>query len=424
MKRLLLSAVGAVALAAASQAQAADLTIWGLQAFNPDADRFIGETAKAYGEEIGLDVEYVVVPANVINERLAAAYAGGNPPDVVMNSDTYVQRFMAQGLTVPLDDLLEELRAQPGGIFENTLGAGLYEGQQHALPVEMDVNPMFVRTDLLAEVGHDVPETWEELRAAAQAIHEAYPMLQPFGMPLSGAFDGEVMIRMVIWSFGGALFDEEGNIIFDSPETRAAYAFLAGMVEEGTIPHAALTWDDAGNNTAYQSGRAAFIINPPSVYSWLQENDPEMLANTALINIPTGPGPEGRNGSMVSSWMWFISAASDQIDAAKGWLRYFYEPETYAELITTVGGRWVPIYPSMIDELPMYTENPHFAAFRSMAETGIVMGYRGVPTVLASEIVHAKIVSNVVQRIVVEGQSVEEAVAWGQAEMERLAAQH
>src|SRR5690606_15613635 len=115
MKRLLLSAVGAVALAAASQAQAADLTIWGLQAFNPDADRFIGETAKAYGEEIGLDVEYVVVPANVINERLAAAYAGGNPPDVVMNSDTYVQRFMAQGLTVPLDDLLEELRAQPGG---------------------------------------------------------------------------------------------------------------------------------------------------------------------------------------------------------------------------------------------------------------------------------------------------------------------
>jgi hypothetical protein len=58
-----------------------------------------------------------------------------------------------------------------------------------------------------------------------------------------------------------------------------------------------------------------------------------------------------------------------------------------------------------------------------MAETGIVTGYQGPPTALAGRAFEAKIVTSVAQRILVDGKSVEESVAWGQEQYEALAKQ-
>ncbi|MEO1019744.1 MAG: hypothetical protein AAFY56_18935, partial [Pseudomonadota bacterium] len=74
----------AVAALMANPAMAQDFTVWGIQTFNPDADVYIGEQVEAFGEENGVDAEYVVVPANVLNENLAAAFEGGAPPDAFM----------------------------------------------------------------------------------------------------------------------------------------------------------------------------------------------------------------------------------------------------------------------------------------------------------------------------------------------------
>ncbi len=406
------------------QVQAQDLRIWGLQAFNPKADALIGEMVKQFGRERGIAAEYVVVPANVLDERLAAAFEGRAPPDVFMQVGQKAQFYSARDLTVPLDDVLADMRKVPGGIFENLVPQGMYNGAAHAVPLEVDVVPMFARVDLLQEAGLKEPQTWEELRQAARAIQSKNPMVSGFGLPVSTANDAESLIRMIIWSFGGAEFAQDGKTItFNSPETRAAYQFIADMfLKDRTIPRAALTWDDAGNNTAYQTGRTAFTINPPSIYSWLQANDPKLLAGTRMIAIPRGPGEKGRNGSSVSSFVWSVSKQSTKQDHAKAWLRYFFEPARYQQVIEAVGGRWLPIYKAQLD-IPLFKNNPDFANVGQMAETGIVTGYQGPPTALAGRAFEAKIVTSVAQRILVDGKSVEESVAWGQEQYEALAKQ-
>jgi multiple sugar transport system substrate-binding protein len=283
---------------------------------------------------------------------------------------------------------------------------------------------MFARVDLLQEVGLKEPQTWEELRQAARAIQSKNPMVSGFGLPVSTANDAESLIRMIIWSFGGAEFAQDGKTItFNSPETRAAYQFIADMfLKDRTIPRAALTWDDAGNNTAYQTGRTAFTINPPSIYAWLQANDPKLLAGTRMIAIPRGPGEKGRNGSSVSSFVWSVSKQSTKQDHAKAWLRYFFEPARYQQVIEAVGGRWLPIYKAQLD-IPLFKNNPDFANVGQMAETGIVTGFQGPPTALAGRAFEAKIVTSVAQRILVDGKSVDESVAWGQEQYEALAKQ-
>jgi len=414
---LLGSAVAALWL---TQAQAADFTVWGLQAFNTEADEFIGQLVEEYGKSKGIDAEYVVVPANVLNDKLAAAFAAGAPPDAFMNVSAQGLYYMSEGLTAELGDVLEQMRKVDGGIYENTMPQAVFNGSVQAIPIEVDVSPMYARKDLLDKIGKGIPASLDELRADCQALLKDDPTLQCFGLPVSSANDAEGQIRVLIWSFGGHLFDESGeNVTFNSPETVAAYQFIADMVAEGTIPRGALSWDDAGNNNAYQTGRSAFVINPPSIYSWMQANDEELLKNTELVAVPKGPGANGRAAGSIGSWLWLVPKDSKNIDVAKGWLNYFFEPTRYQKIIETVGGRWLPIYPSMMS-IPLFADNPAYANFGDMASAGIISGFKGPPSAWASKVNNAKIVTQVAQKIIVDGMSAADAVAWGTDEIEKL----
>jgi multiple sugar transport system substrate-binding protein len=378
---------------------------------------------KEYGKARGIDAEYVVVPATVLNDRLAAAFQGGAPPDAFMQVSQRAQFYIGNGLVVPLDDVLADLRKVEGGIVENQLPVGRAGDTIQALPLEVDIVPMFARKDLLDEIGKPVPRTWDELREASRMIQAKHPQLAGFGMTVSNSNDAEGQIRNVIWSFGGKVMAEDGRtVVFNSPETKAAYQFVADMfLKDRSIPRAALTWDDSGNNIAYQTGRAAFVINPPSIWYWMVDNDKTLLGNTMMISVPKGPGPKGTVGNVVGSWVWQVSKASKRQAEAKDWLRWFYRPDHYQAVIEKVGGRWAPVYTKMFDSLPLFASNPAFKDFKALASEGFVDGYAGPPNMLAGKVFDANILTKVLQKILVDRAAVDEAVSWGQQQIEGLA---
>jgi multiple sugar transport system substrate-binding protein len=423
MRRCAILVVIATALIAGT-ASAADLSVWGLQTFNTAADEWLGNEVKAFGKAHNIDAEYVVVPANVLNPRLAAAFEAHTPPDAFMQGSGSIQYYIARGLTVPLDDVLADMRKAQGGIYENLVSAGAYNGSVQALPLEVDVSPIFARKDLLDEIGKPIPATWEELREDGKAIQAKHPFISGFGMTVSNSNDAEAAIRVMIWSFGGKVMAPDGKaVVFDSPETRAAYQFVADMfLKDKIIPHSALTWDDAGNNVAYQTGRAAFVLNPPSIYQYLQQHDQKLLAGTVMVSVPKGPTPHGINGNTVGTWEWAVSKDSKHQDLAKAWLRWFYDPANYKKAIEQVGGRWVPIYPAMLKQISLFADNPATAAFGTMAQTGIIDGYAGPPNALAGKVWDANILTKTLQKILVDHMSVADAVSWGQKQIEALEA--
>lgn len=314
LKRILLASA---VIMAATAAQADELNIWGLQAFNKQADALIGEMAKDFGQENGIDVNYVIVPANVLTQRLASSFEGKSSPDVFMQLGQKSQYYASTGMTMPIDDVLASMRAHDGGIYESMVPQAIFNGEAHSVPIEIDLVPMYARTDLLSEVGVEIPASWQDLRKASQAIIKAHPQYMGLGLTLSTSNDAESALRMLIWSFGGAMFAQDNETVtWTSPETVAAYQYIKDMFDEGTIPRSALTWDDGGNNTAYQTGRAAFIMNPPSVYSWMVKNDEQLLKDTALINIPAGI-EGGKSGStLLGSFSKALILLVDQVTAS------------------------------------------------------------------------------------------------------------
>jgi multiple sugar transport system substrate-binding protein len=284
---------------------------------------------------------------------------------------------------------------------------------------------MFVRKDLLDEIGKPVPTTWDELREDASLVQKKHPQISGFGMTVSNSNDAESAIRIVMWCYGGKIMAEDGKTVtFDSPETRAAYQFVADMfLKDRTIPRSALTWDDAGNNVAYQTGRALFVINPPSIYQWLQQNDQKMLASTLMVSVPKGPGPKGMVGNAGGDWTWSVSKESRHVDQAKAWLRYFYEPTHYKAVVEKVGGRWVPVYPAMMKTIALFANDPAYAQFDTLARTSIIDGYAGPPNALSGKVWDATILTKALQKVLVDNVSVADAVTWGQKQIEELAKQ-
>ena len=280
----------------------------------------------------GIDAEYVVVPANVLNQRLAAAFEAHTPPDAFMQGSGAIQFYIARGSDGAAGRRARRNAQGSRRDLREPVSAGAWQGTIQALPLEVDVTPMFARKDLLDEIGKPLPADLGGVARRWQAIQTKHPQISGFGMTVSNSNDAESAIRMMIWSFGGKVMAEDGKtVVFNSPETRAAYQFVADMfLKDRIIPHSALTWDDAGNNVAYQTGRAAFVMNPPSIYQWLQEHDKKLLAATVMVSVPKGPGPKGmerqRGGQAGSGRCRRIPSTRIR---RRQWLNYFYDPAHY-----------------------------------------------------------------------------------------------
>ena len=332
MRKPIIAAITAIgASLAIGRAQAADLTVWGLQAFNQAADEYIGQMVKEFGKAKGIDAEYVVVPATVINDRLAASFQGGAPPDAYMQVSQRAQFYIGNGLTVPLDDVLADMRKVPGGIFENQLA--VRQGRRHDPGATARGRRLAVICPQ-GPAGRGRQEAAADLGRIARggAPHPAETSAdRPLRHAVSNANDAESNLRNVIWSFGGKVMAEDGKtVVFNSPETRAAYQFIADMfLKDRTIPRAALTWDDCGNNIAYQTG-ARRLCHQPAQYLVLDDRQRQKAARQHRSDQhPERTGPEGHHRQCRRSWVWQVTKASKHPDWAKDWLRWFYQPERY-----------------------------------------------------------------------------------------------
>ena len=79
---------------------------------------------------------------------------------------------------------------------------------------------------------------------------------------------------------------------------------VKGWWDEKLIPPDSPTGDDTGNNSAYQKGQAAFVLNPPSIYGWMVQNDKQLLDNSTMAAMPAG-----KSGSYSGSGSWSRSMA-------------------------------------------------------------------------------------------------------------------
>ena len=117
----------------------------------------------------GEEVKLIELSAEADQQRTAlvnAARINSNAYDVVSLDNVWVSEFAANRWVVELPE--DELKNDD--ILEPVWQTGVYKDKFFAVPFHTDAPVMFYRKDFLAEAGVAVPTTWDEVKAAIDAV--------------------------------------------------------------------------------------------------------------------------------------------------------------------------------------------------------------------------------------------------------------
>ncbi len=125
------------------------------------------------------DIQVRGISGATKTEEIAAAVAGGAPPDmVIMCNNQAVPGFAHDGVILPIDDLITQVGANTDDIFPASLAWMTYQGKLYGLPFLQDTWGFYWNTDAFTEAGLDPakpPTTLDELWADAKLLTKKNP---------------------------------------------------------------------------------------------------------------------------------------------------------------------------------------------------------------------------------------------------------
>ncbi|MCJ7513116.1 MAG: extracellular solute-binding protein [Anaerolineales bacterium] len=190
---------------------------------------------------------------------LASRLQAGDPPDSwqAHAGQEIIGTYVAAGQIEPLNSLFEEEGF--GKVMPATLLPLISKGDQiYSVPVNIHrANVMWTNPALLAELGVQVPTTWDEFFTACETVEAAGKICLSMGEQWTAMHLMEVVLLGELGPDAyNALWDGSGD--WGSAEVTAALGTYAEVLKHVNSDAAGLTWQDASQLVA--NGDAAFNI--------------------------------------------------------------------------------------------------------------------------------------------------------------------
>ncbi|WP_032121359.1 ABC transporter substrate-binding protein [Clostridium amazonitimonense] len=147
---------------------------------------------------------------------------------------------------------------------------GTFEDKQYSLPFNKSQMVLYYNEDMLKEKGVSVPKTWEEFKDAAKKLtvdsdNDGNP--EVYGVALENNISTDIGI-WVRHAGGEVISEKDDKINFNTPETKEAVEFLAGMVKDKV---ATLAGEDKNANNTFIKGKAAMCVASTSAIPYIQK---------------------------------------------------------------------------------------------------------------------------------------------------------
>lgn len=360
--------------------------------------------------------------------QLAAAFASGEVPNIVTHLPSFaVSNYWRNGLLEPFNDVIEMVG--PEKFYEGAnkiyeIDAGQYAGTGIG---NSAANMFWVRRDLMEQAGIDkIPETWDELRAAAQAMQGG----GIFGAPLP--YGRNSMTSLVFICFihgaGGQVFTPDLQVAIDSDETRNALEFYRAMRE--LCPPGATNYSWGESLTAFVSGATATGLYTGRVLINVQNQNPGIADQITCRLYPT-------ISADVGPWTFndfpsvFIPKDAQNMEATKQFAAFLFDPEGYIQQLHAAPGHVLPVLQTISAD-PAYQNNPIIQKYTDEVELmsaaaagGFNLGWETAehtPNTKAGEIIGSNVISEMVQRVVLNDEDVDTVLGETAARIEEIMA--
>lgn len=282
-------------------------------------EELLQQVLDAFAEQYpNIEVNYEPIPEGYV-EQMTAQFSAGEPPDLFYVQAEFANAWIEDGLLEPLDPYFAgnpEFDIEP--FFDPLLAAFQFDGQTYGLPKDASPLALFTNPDLLAEAGVEPPTTWDELRAAAEALtsDDVAGLCVGSELPRIGAF---------IYQAGGAIYNEDKTeLTIAEPEAVEGIDLYLDLHEAGTLQTPA----DIGAGwcgEAFGQGQAAMTMEGNWLVPAMENDFPD--TSYEIAELPQG----AQQGNLAFTVSYSIGSDSENKDAAWVLLQYLTGPEGMAE---------------------------------------------------------------------------------------------
>ena len=210
-------------------------------------------------------------------------------------------------------------------------------GQQIGIVINAEASLLSYRKDLFEQFDVKVPETMEELEAAAKFFHgKEVDGKKMVGITLRGKGAAATSQWVdFLYSFGGSWTDADGNANIASPESIAAFTFYGDILKNyGPQGPTMFHWSES--TSLLMEGSAAMLFDA-NVFKAMYENPEEskVAGKVGYATIPAGPAGKVPH---VSNWSLSISKNSTPERQKAAWLFIQWATNKENALGTLVAG--------------------------------------------------------------------------------------
>ncbi|MBS0640040.1 MAG: extracellular solute-binding protein [Proteobacteria bacterium] len=380
--------------------------------------------------KVEVQLDFLSGVGNKINITMAAEAQAKTGHDLYAFDMWSVHQYADQ--LVPMDDVMKVFNQKYGKIGYAYEYLGKSKGSWKAIPVawgsapltpcarismfkeyaKIDIQEWFPAKPATPETSKDW--TYETQLKAAEACAKAG---HQFAFGCGPTTDSNQTWGATFGAFGADLVDAKGNITVDSDNVKMALEYAKRMIP--FLPPDTVSFDDASNNRALISGKAAMIWNPPSAWAVAKRDAPQIAADCW-----TFPNPRGPKGRLVPMRPYFFGQwdFSQNKGAGKDLLTYLGEREQMETLTTAVVGYDIPPYLSMSDfKIWEEVEPPKGTVYNYPIRPWhdaeyFVTGSSGPPEI-GVQAWNRGLIPTMVSKLVA-GQSIKQAIDWAKDELE------
>ena len=449
MKRLIVGAIAATALAFAGHAAAQEkLTVWWVKGFyKAEDDALFAAIKKFEAKHPKIKIELSQYPVQDMIPKTVSALDSGSPPDVAY-ADVYDFQVTAKwaydgkledisSVIAPIQGKFEPAALSTTFLYNNATQSRAY----YAFPVKQQTMHIQYWKDMLADAGFkesDIPTTWDAYWSfwcdKVQPAYRqktgtrAFSIGQPLGVDSSDAF---YSFLTFMDAYNVKLVSDSGKLLVDDPAVKAglvkALTDYTQVYTKGCVPPSATTWKDPDNNVAFHNKTTLMTHNATISIAakWLDDSNNATLSQAqrdqakqnytekiATAGFPTKPdGTKMVYRAAVKTGVVFKEAKNKA--AAKQFVAFLLDEANLTPYVEGSLGRWFPVTKAA-QQSAFWKADPHRTAVYNQFMNGTVpfeftKNYKF--TVLNNENVWAKAANRIINEKVPVDKAVDEMVA-------------
>lgn len=284
-----------------SDSGVAEITFWDMPWGGTEYQTVAEELVNQFNEEHkeSIKVKYQSIPWDGCFNAFNVAIESGADLDVSTGSAYQPHQFAEMGEILPMDDLVKEMEEEGtlDDFVDGTLEQFQMDGQQVAMPWNIDPKGIYYNKSMLDAAGLEVPTTWDEFYACCEALTDKENGI--YGLAVAG--NNPWQLEALMFGNGGSYIDEEKKANFDTPETREALEFLRKLGDVCAPGSAGYKRDEAVK--LFMQEKAVFIVMSADFSVEIKKQGEEFYDKCEVLQPLTSPegiqrGMMGMNGIM------------------------------------------------------------------------------------------------------------------------------